>query len=146
MASKQRTAAVEPLLTAQPKKIAAFIAQLGSFTTTYLFIDALGINGAAGFIVAISVEFLLLMGKNNILSEASDSGSDTLGLASIIIDTLLNAGGIWPFVKRLNSTASWIMIAEVAGLKPDLRLFPALIVALVLGFLLAIAPHRFWRD
>jgi hypothetical protein len=37
------------------------------------------------------------------------------------------------------------MLKEGMGLNGELSRLPALIVALVLGYLLSVAPHRFWR-
>jgi hypothetical protein len=65
---------------------------------------------------------------------------------AIVADTFLNAGGIWPSIQLLDKAPSWIMLKEGMGLIGDIGKLPALIVALALGYLLAVAPHRLWRD
>ncbi len=127
-----------------PHKIAAVLAQIGSFATTYGCLLALGMHGMAGFLLAIGVEFFLAAGKSLVFDHRR-SGADAFGWIAIIADTLLNAGGIWPGVQTLDKAPTWIMLKEGIGLDGDLSRLPALIVALVLGYLLSVAPHRFWR-
>jgi hypothetical protein len=127
-----------------PHKIAAVLAQLGSFATTYGCLLALGMHGYSGFFVAIGVEFFLAAGKS-LVFDGRKSGADAFGWIAIIVDTLLNAGGIWPGVQTLDKAPTWIMLKQSMGLNGELGPLPALIVALILGYLLSVAPHRFWR-
>lgn len=127
-----------------PHKIAAVLAQLGSFATTYGCILALGGKGYLGFFLAVGIEFFLAAGKS-LVFDGKKSGADFFGWVSIIVDTFLNAGGIWPMVQTLDKAPTWIMLKEGMGLNGELSSLPALIVALVLGYLLSVAPHRFWR-
>jgi hypothetical protein len=127
-----------------PHKIAAALAQLGSFATTYGCILALGGKGYFGFFVAVGIEFFLAAGKS-LVFDGKKSGADAFGWIAIFLDTLLNAGGIWPGVQTLDKAPTWIMLKQGMGLNGDLSSLPALIVALVLGYLLSVAPHRFWR-
>jgi hypothetical protein len=127
-----------------PHKIAATLAQLGSFATTYGCILALGGSGKFGFFVAVGIEFLLAAAKS-LVFDGKKSSADAFGWIAIVVDTLLNAGGIWPGVLTLDKAPSWIMLKDSLGLDGDLSKLPALIVALVLGYLLSVAPHRLWR-
>lgn len=127
-----------------PHKIAAFLALVGSFATTYGCILALGGKGYTAFWIAVAVEFLLAAAKS-LVFDSKKSGADALGWTAIIVDTFLNAGGIWPMVKVLDNAPSWIMLKESMNLQGDIGSLPALIVALVLGYLLSVAPHRLWR-
>lgn len=126
-----------------PHKIAAVVAQIGSFATTYGCVLALGGKGYTGFWIAVVVEFLLAVSKS--LVYGSRKGADALGWIAIVADTLLNAGGIWPMVKVLDNAPTWIMLKESMGLEGKIGSLPALIVALILGYLLSVAPHRLWR-
>jgi hypothetical protein len=47
-----------------PHKVAAVLAQLGSFATTYGCILALGGTGKFGFFVAVGIEFLLAAARS----------------------------------------------------------------------------------
>jgi hypothetical protein len=127
-----------------PRKIAAGLAQAGSFATTYGCIIALGGTGYKGFFLAVAIEFFLMMGKS--MAFDRKSGNDAFGWLAVAADTFLNAGGIWPMVQTLDKAPSWIMLKEGMGLVGDIGKLPALIIALALGYLLAVAPHRLWRE
>lgn len=127
-----------------PRRIAAGLAQIGSFATTYGCIIALGGTGYKGFLLALAIEFFLMMGKS--LAFDKRTGNDAFGWIAIAADTFLNAGGIWPMVQTLDKAPSWIMLKEGIGLGGDVGKIPALIVALAFGYLLAVAPHRLWRE
>jgi hypothetical protein len=124
-------------------KVAAAAAQVGSFATTWMFISALGVTGLAGFGVALVTEFILLASKTVVLS--GESRSDAIGWIAIISDAVLNAGGLWPFILRVDQTPSWKMLVDALTLEGDMRKVPALVITLVIGFVLAVAPHRLWR-
>lgn len=66
------------------------------------------------------------------------------GLA-VVVDSAINAGGIWPLVLRFEDTPTWRMFATALELDPRFALVPALVVSLALGFWLAAAPERIWR-
>ena len=121
-------------------KIAAALAQLGSFATTWLFIRALGYVGADGFAIAVVIEFILTAGKFSLLH----GRGDVLGGVSVLFDTLLNAGGLWPIVQKFGATPSAVMLSEALGLATEMRALPALFFALVFGFLLSALPHWLW--
>ena len=123
------------------RRTAAIIAGLGSFATTWLFVAALGFDDIGGFFAAVAVEFLLAAGKHAILHGKPDA----LGEFSIGIDTLLNAGGLWPYVLNLPKTAIWAMLGQSLNLDQQLHFIPALVVALAIGFLLSALPFWLWR-
>lgn len=127
-----------------PHKIAAVLAQLGSFATTYGCVIALGGKGQLGFWLAVGIEVLLAAGKS-LVFDGKKSNTDAFGWIAILLDTLLNAGGIWPMVQVLDKAPSWIMLKESMGMDGDMGKLPALVVALILGYLLSVAPHRLWR-
>lgn len=123
------------------RRVAAILAGLGSFATTWLFVAALGFDDIGGFFAALGVEFLLAAGKHAILHGRPDA----LGIASVMIDTLLNAGGLWPYVLNLNKTAAWAMLGQSLNLDQQLHYIPALIIALAIGFLLSALPFWLWK-
>ena len=117
----------------------AILAQLGSFATTYVFFLAV-MDGAAWYAIlgiALAVEFLLTLGKGLIGS--------AVGPAAIIFDSLLNAGGIWPSSRHIAESPPAQMIIEAFQLKPSFGLVPAFVLSLLIGYLLAVLPHRLWR-
>jgi hypothetical protein len=103
----------------EPHKIAAVLAQLGSFATTYGCLLALGRHGYSGFFVALGIEFFLAAGKS-LVFDGKKSGADAFGWIAIIVDTLLNAGGIWPGVQTLDKAPTWIMLKQSMGLNGEL--------------------------
>lgn len=127
-----------------PRKIAAGLAQIGSFATTYGCVMAMGGKGYLGFFLALAIEVILMAAKS-LVFDGKRSSSDAFGWIAILIDTFLNAGGIWPMVQVLDNAPSWIMLKESMNLEGDIGKLPALIVALALGYLLSVAPHRLWR-
>lgn len=119
----------------------AILAQVGSFATTYLFFLAV-MNGATWYAIlgiALAVEFLLFLGKG----VAQRGGA--VGAASIVFDTLLNAGGIWPSTRHIAESPPAQMIIEAFQLQPTFGLIPAFVLSLLIGYLLAVLPHRLWR-
>jgi hypothetical protein len=74
------------------------------------------------------------------------------GIVAIAADTILNAGGMWAVVLGLDRTDSYAMFAlsfsggaHKASAAGDMRFLPALAIALGLGYLLCIAPHKLWK-
>lgn len=119
----------------------AILAQIGSFATTYLFFIAV-MDGAGWYAIlgiALAVEFLLLLGKGL----ARQGG--TVGPAAIVFDMLLNAGGIWPSTRHIAESPPAQMIVEAFHLQPSFGLIPAFVLSLLIGYLLAVLPHRLWR-
>lgn len=141
MSARTTTPGGRGAITINGRKIAAALTQIGSFVTTYLFVLALGIDGPIGFLVALGVEFMLMAAKHNSLLGRGDS----IGITAIVVDTLLNAGGLWPYMLRLDKTPTWGMMATSLHLESEVRLLPALGFALLFGFLLSAAPSWLWR-
>jgi hypothetical protein len=128
----------EPPIRIDGRRIAGLIAQTGSFATTWAFIAALKMPPLIGFGVALAVEIILYYGKKL----AFERGADSIGWVAVVLDTLLNAGGLWPITKQFSATPTWIMLAESLGLEVQMSALAALILALVLGFILSALPHR----
>lgn len=124
--------------------IGAGLTQVGSFLTTYAFFLAV-MNGASWpIILAVAgvVEFVLALGKSLLFRKRRDG---VVGGASVLFDTLLNAGGIWPYARNLSASPPAIMIREAFALSGTMSAVTVFVIALIIGYLLAIAPHRLWR-
>ena len=67
------------------------------------------------------------------------------GIVAIGVDTALNAGGMWTYVLGLDKTDSYEMFVKSLSLSGDMRGLPALGIALALGFVLSVAPHKLWH-
>lgn len=124
------------------RRIAAVVAGGGSWFTTWLCVEAVGIKGIPGFIVATLIEWLLFEFKREVLSDRRGS---VPGIVAIIVDTVLNGGGMWSVVLNLDDTQSYRMFATSLSLDGKMNPLPALAISLGLGFILAIAPHLLWH-
>lgn len=68
-----------------------------------------------------------------------------VSLLVLLIDALVNAGGIFPYALRMSATPTAAMMSTTFSLQPQMSPVAAFGVALVLGFLLAAAPEAVWR-
>lgn len=118
------------------QRAAAVIAGAGSFATTLLFVWAIGVDFWWGIGVAVLIEFVLMQLKR--------VGGPAAWTAHGI-DTLLNGGGLFPYVLQLDKTPTWAMLVTGLGLEGGLRNLPALVLALAVGLGLSIAPLALWR-
>jgi hypothetical protein len=123
----------------------AILAQVGSYLTTYAFFLAVlkGMQLPLVIGIALAAEFLLFLGKGLLFNSRRHDGA--AGWASVLIDTLLNAGGLWPYVTRVADTPTAKMIVEAFGLRGTMGHVSAFLLTLVAGYMLAVAPHRIWR-
>lgn len=124
--------------------IGAGLTQIGSFLTTYAFFAAVMSGAYFAVVLAVSgvVEFVLALGKSLLFRKRRDG---VVGGASVFFDTLLNAGGIWPYARNLAASPPAVMIREAFALSGTISAITVFIIALAIGYLLAIAPHRLWR-
>lgn len=130
--------AAAPAVHISGRKIAGWLAQAGSFATTWAFIAALDMPGLLGFGIAVVVEVVLFFSKRLAFRDHRDS----VAWGAVVIDMFLNAGGIWPYVGKLNHTPTWVMLSQALGLDASLGPIASLIISLVLGFILSVLPHR----
>ncbi len=63
----------------------------------------------------------------------------------LAVDTLINAGGVYPFAMRAAATPTIQMISSAFNLAPAISPVAAFLLAALCGFLLAAAPEAVWR-
>lgn len=63
----------------------------------------------------------------------------------LLVDTLVNAGGIFPFALRMSATPTAQMISTTFSMSPQMTPPAAFAVSVIFGFLLAAAPEAVWR-
>ena len=90
--------------------------------------------GIALQVVFTALERPILRGRPNRISTAV-----------LLIDTLVNAGGIFPFAMRMSATPTAQMISAAFNMSPQMTPLAAFAVSILLGFLLAAAPEAVWR-
>jgi hypothetical protein len=125
------------------RRVAAVVAALGGWFTTWLCVQALGGSGILGLAISVGIEWALFEFKRDVLS--GDNPGSIGGIVAIGVDTILNAGGMWSVVLNLDNTDSYEMFAKSLQLGEKMNMIPALVIALVLGFFLAIGPHLLWH-
>lgn len=124
-------------------KVAAVVAWLIGLATTYLGLAAL-LGNAPWYIAAGAA--VVAQGMLTWAERAIWKGRPSLvGGLALVLDTLLNAGGIFPFALRLGESPPVQMIARVLNTPSEIGPLGAMIVSLVLGFAIAAAPEEFWN-
>ena len=69
----------------------------------------------------------------------------SIAFSAVFLDALLNAGGVYPFMKRLPQTSVGVMLTDVLGSGTVLHPFAAIVAAFLLGLFTAAAPENLWR-
>lgn len=132
------------------KRIGAVIAQFFSWLTTYWCVVWIAQPQAADLpltvLISIVLEVLLITIKS-LLFDAS-SANDVFGWAGFVVDAFINAGGIIPGAGRFLLWPPIAAILTICGITIQherTNQIGALIIALIGGALLSMAPHRLWR-
>jgi hypothetical protein len=125
------------------RRIAAVVAAVGGWFTTWLCVQAVAGTGLLQFAVSVGLEWLLFEFKRDVLS--GERRGSIGGIVAILADTVLNGGGMWSVVLNLDNTDSYTMFAKSLNLGEKMNMLPALVISLVLGFVLAVAPHLLWH-
>lgn len=119
--------------------VAAVLLQIGSFVTTYLFTRALvpvDSNPIGTFFLALAAEYCLTLIKK---------GGGIWGVVAIILDSIINGGGLFALVTNLDRTSVWEMFRQGAGATSVMGYGPAMWVAMGIGALLSASPVPMWK-
>jgi cytosine/uracil/thiamine/allantoin permease len=68
-----------------------------------------------------------------------------VSFAVLFLDTLINAGGIYPMALRAPETPPAQMLIQAFSLNPTISPLGGALLSLVFGFLLAASPEAVWR-
>lgn len=123
-------------------KIAAVVAWFGAVYTTYLSVQALqpGTPLLIMTVTAFVVQFVFTVAERPIMR--GKPGLFTI--AVFILDALINAGGVFPTLRNIGKTPTAQMIAA-AGTPATVDVWPAILISLVVGGIIAVAPEALWR-
>lgn len=69
----------------------------------------------------------------------------SLAFFSMLIDALINAGGVWPLLRGLGNTDLWKMTAEIAGTTGEPTMLIRAFVAMIVGVMVAGFSEYFWN-
>lgn len=121
-------------------RVLAVVGWLVGAAATYL-----GVQGMSGAPWTIALTFaivtqLLLTWAERAMWRGKPSGVAALAL---LLDVALNAGGVYPYIRRAGETPVGVMLADVFG-GSQVGPWPAIIVSVVVGFLIAAAPEELW--
>ncbi len=135
-----------------PGKIGAIIAGIISWITTYWCViwimeptPETGYTMAIG--VAIIAEIILTLMKRCLFNK--DRSDDGIGWAGLIVDAVINAGGILPRAAKLLTFPPIAAILTVVGVNassPSVQNIGGFIIAIAAGALLSVLPHRLWKS
>jgi hypothetical protein len=128
-----------------PYKIGAAIAQTLSFLTTLAFVRVLlkDMQPLSVFVIAVALEGVLSLMKNALFRSRRNSGA--VGVAAFFFDGVLNAGGLFPLMQRINDTPTGKMFTAWLDLQAGANDTAAVVLALIFGGLLSAAPWFLWR-
>lgn len=125
-------------------RFVAMLAQVLSFLATWAFIHAVGVKGVEGFLLSLVVEAILIKGKDLLLGKAKKGA--VFGYGAMAADTVLNGAGMFSYVDNLDKTEVWTAFTKGLQFTGTMDGVYVFIVAMGLGFLLAIAPHYLWQE
>ncbi len=132
-----------------PGKIGALITAAISWLTTYWCVAWIMQPEPGKYtlviVVSIVTEIVLTLMKRCLFN--NDHSDDGIGWAGIIVDTIINAGGILPRAGRLLTFPPIAAILAVVGVgadNPSVQNIGGFIIAIIAGALLSVLPHRLW--
>lgn len=128
------------------RKLVAIVAQIASWFTTLWFVQWIWADGPLPYqaLIAVIAEALLA-----VLKERLFRGDDpALGWVGLLVDGIINAGGILPKACRIATFPPIAAIGAAFGSVGACTVYSPLSVALALlgGALLSVLPHRLWRS
>jgi hypothetical protein len=131
-------------------RVAGIVAWLVGVFFTYRFFIAAepGASPLVAAGAAALIQWVLTLVERPLWRRlASKPGAKLVPLAIVvtIIDGLLNGAGIYPFTGRIAQTGLGKMIADLFGVQPQLSTQSAIILAIVLGLILAGLPEALWQ-
>jgi hypothetical protein len=124
-------------------KAVASLTWLAAVYTTYLFLVALGVTpGAWGLTSAVLAQGMLTWLEGPVWQRKFGD----IGVFAVVVDTLVNAGGLWPYIRNIDQTPTWAMFQELGAAGGDMNAIVAGFLALMIGYVLAKAPETIWRS
>lgn len=126
-----------------PRKIAAGVIWLLACITSWQLVAAVtpGMDGRYQIGIGVLLQAIFTTLERPMLSGRPNKISGVV----LILDTLVNAGGIYPFAMRAAAIPAIQMFSTAFNLAPAVSPVAAFLLASLCGFLLAAAPEAVWR-
>lgn len=125
-------------------KLIALVVWLLGVGTTYMAINVLlgpdtpwyisVLTATVVQLVLTAVEYRFFQGERN-----------EVGVIALCFDVAFNAGGLYDPMTRIGATPVGKALSDAFGVEPTVGKISALILAVVLGYLLARAPEYIWE-
>lgn len=130
-------------------RLGAWATHAASWTTTYWLCEWVAdpqTNEARAVVIVISLilEFFVLHKMKKLLFDSS-TGNDALGWAGFAIDSVINAGGLFPKTGRVAAWPPLATLVKAFGAdisKNNANLIAAFIIAMIFGIILSVVPIR----
>lgn len=123
-------------------RVAAVVVWLAAVYTTYLAIVSLqpGTPWWLSAVFALGAQYVFTMAERPIMS----CRANLFTLVVFAFDAAVNAGGLFPLLRNVGRTPTAQMLAA-SGVAPVVDVTPALLLSLVAGAIIAVAPEALWR-
>jgi hypothetical protein len=115
---------------------------LGGVWTTALFLGSF-VRLEALWLFAVAVAVQLVLTALELPFWRGERSGIIVGI--IVVDSAINAAGLWAFVRNIDQSNLWWFFVDVTGLSPSLSPAIAGFMALLAGFVLAAAPELIWK-
>ena len=126
-------------------KIIAALMWLVGVGTTYAAIAVL--LGDAPWYIAVASSLAMQAGLTAVEYKFYNGGQkNEVGLIALFIDVAFNAGGLYGPMSRIGATPTGNALSDAFGVAPNVGKIAALVLAVVIGYLLARAPEYIWES
>jgi hypothetical protein len=147
----RRTTAGTEESAVNPYRLGSVVTQVISWLTTFWFCEwvAQPPDDRAWWFVVLSsvlIEYILVQLKR-LLHDRKKSHTG-LGVTGILIDTILNTGGLFDKAGRVLTfppIAAVLLFARINIYNSTINQVGAFVVALIAGFILSLAPIQLWN-
>ncbi len=131
-------------------RAAAIIAWLGGAFLTYLFfaVTIPGLHWLVAFSFAALTQAVLTLAERPLwqrLARKSSRRLVPLAVIVTVIDAMLNAAGVYPYMGQMAKTGVGVMLADAFQVEPVLSTRTAIALAFALGLILAGIPEMLWE-
>jgi hypothetical protein len=131
-------------------KVAAIVAWAGGAFTTYLFFARAmpSVGWLVSGVLAGCTQWLLTIAERplwRVLLRRKGGRFVLLGIVVTLVDGLLNAGGLYPYMSRLEQTDVGKMVSDVLHVQQAMTPTSAFLLALAIGLVIAGLPEYLWE-
>lgn len=124
-------------------KGAAIVVWILGVYTTSTFIKEIGIAEPINVLLGAAAQLLLTKGQAPLWRSGERSPG---AVAALVIDVLLNAGGLWPYLTNLGQTTVWAMLNDWTGSEAPPTVLSKIILVIVLSTLTAAGPEKLYEQ